>query len=275
MTMNIWDCHVHLRGGETAKEILDGMDRAGITRISLFARYPGDGVEGDGPPPLDNYRAAIEHVAELQAADPDRIYGLFWPDPRTEGILDLVQYALMDKGLRGIKMIPNHWSPCDEALFPLYAKMQELGKPIQFHSGILYGFADSSRFCRPVLYEALVRFPGLRFSLAHISWPWVDECIAVFGRFRAAAHYQTDDCQMWVDTCRGTPDAWRLEALQKAVPFCGTQRLMYGTDCTGGGIGDSAPEHIKKDLDILRGVMGLSEAQIEQFFWGAAAAMYA
>ncbi len=272
--MNIWDCHVHLRGGETAEEILRGMDAAGITRICLFARYPGEGAVGDGPPPSSNYQPAIDEVAAIQAVDPDRIFALFWPDPRSEGVLDWLEYALVDKGLRGIKMIPNHWEPCEEAIFPVYEKMQALGKPIQFHSGILYGFADSSRFCRPVLYEALVKFPSLRFSLAHISWPWVDECIAVFGRFRSAVRYKTDDCRMWVDTCRGTPDSWRLEALQKAVPFCSTKRLMYGTDCIGSGIGATAPEHIKKDLDLLRNVMGLSEQQIEEFFWGAAAAMY-
>lgn len=272
--MKIWDCHVHMRGGETADEILRGMDAAGITRICLFAPYPGRDIEGYGPPPAEAYRPAIEEVAAIQAVDPDRIYGLFWPDPRSEGILDLIEYALLDKGLRGLKMIPNHWSPCDELLFPLYEKMQAIGKPIQFHSGILYGFGDSSRFCQPVLYEALVNFPGVRFSLAHISWPWVDECLAVFGRFRAAVRYQTADCQMWIDTCRGTPDAWRLEALRKAVPFCGTQRLMYGTDCTAGSIAGNAPWHIRKDTDILVNEMGLSEGQVQEFFWGAAEALY-
>jgi len=272
--MKIWDCHVHSLGGETADETLKAMDAAGITRINLFARYPGDSTDECLPPPRESYRPTIDHVASLQAAAPDRIYGLAWIDPRSEGALEEVEYALVDKGLRGIKMIPNHYEPCDELCFPIYEKVQELGKVIQFHSGILYGFGDSSRFCRPVLYEALVHFPTLKFSLAHISWPWMDECIAVWGRFRAASGYGKRPNQMWIDTCRGTPDAWRLEAFRKVIPFCGTSQVMYGTDTTPGQMGATAPEHIRKDRDILKNEIGISDAQLEEFFWGAAEARY-
>jgi predicted TIM-barrel fold metal-dependent hydrolase len=82
-------------------------------------------------------------------------------------------------------MIPDHWYPYDEFMYPIYEKAEKLGVPIIFHSGILFGFKDSSRFCRPVNYEVLLNFPDLKFALAHISWPWVDECIALWGRFRS------------------------------------------------------------------------------------------
>ncbi|MEI6503694.1 MAG: amidohydrolase family protein [Armatimonadota bacterium] len=273
--MQIWDCHVHCRGGETADDTLKAMDAAGLTRINLFARYPGN-PQGECLPPLrESYRETIEHVAALQDAAPDRIYGLFWPDPRSEGVLEDIEYALVDRGLRGLKMIPNHWSPCDEFMFPIYEKVQELGKVIQFHSGILYGFGDSSRFCRPVLYEALLHFPNLKFSLAHIGWPWVDECIATWGHFRSASGYGKKLNQMWIDCSRGTPDAWRLEAMRKVIPFCGTGQVMYGTDATPGSLAQYAPEHIRKDRDILTNEIGVSGEQLEQFFWGAAEALFA
>lgn len=271
--MRIWDCHCHARGDEKGEDVLRCMDKAGVDRINLFSRYPGEKQNGEFS--REDVRRSAEHVAKVQAADPDRIFGLLWAEPRAPGITEEIEYALGDLGLHGIKMIPDHWSPCDELLFPVYEKMQALGKPIQFHSGILYGFGDSSRFCRPVLYEALVNFPGLRFSLAHISWPWVDECIAVFGRFRAAAGYKTPDCRMWVDTCRGTPDAWREEALRKAIPFCGMERLMFGVDTNPEHLPDNAPIHIRKDVDLLRNVIGVSEQQMEMFFWGACEAFYA
>ncbi len=262
--MQVWDCHCHCRGGETADEVLRALDAAGITRVTLFARYPG----GEGADRAE-MRATIDHVAALQAADPDRIWGMVWANPRIEGVVEEIDYGLVEKGLHGVKMIPDHWSAGDPMLFPIYEKMQELGKPIQFHSGILYGFGDSSRFCQPVLYEPLLHFPKLRFSLAHISWPWVDECIAVFGRFRAASGYKTEQCQMWIDTCRGTPDAWREDALRKAIPFCGMPRLMFGVDGTPGNLAQAGAEHIRKDIALLRNVIGVSEEQMETFFWGA------
>ena len=269
--MRIWDCHCHARGNETGDQVLRWMDLAKVDRINLFSYYP---VPAGGLFRQEDMRASIDHVASVQAADPDRIFGLIWADPRTPGMVDEIEYGIVESGLRGVKMIPDHWAPTDDLLFPIYEKMQALKKPIQFHSGILYGFGDSSRFCRPVLYEALVHFPELRFSLAHISWPWVDECIAVFGRFRAAAGYNPDRIQMWIDTCRGTPDAWREEALRKAVPFCGMEHVMFGVDCSPEGLPQNAPVHFAKDMAILRDLMGLTEEQIEMFFWGACEAFY-
>jgi predicted TIM-barrel fold metal-dependent hydrolase len=273
--MQIWDCHVHCHDGtETAEQVLREMDKAGITRVSLFSYFPGNVRELCPPPSRSQFRSAIDHVAAIQAAAPDRIHGLCWADPRTDGVVEEIEYALADRGLHGVKMIPNHWSASDEFMYPLYEKLRELNKPIHFHSGILYAFGDSSRFCRPVLYEALINFPGLRFAMAHISWPWVDECIALFGHFNSVAHTRRTNCQMWIDCSRGTPDVWRLDALRKAVPFCGTGRLMYGTDCYAGSIGAAAPTSVRKDTELLQGVLGLSSEQVQQFFWGAAESLF-
>lgn len=273
--MNIWDCHVHsYEGNETPDEVLKAMDAGGVTRLTLMSQHPGPIRDMCPTPPSADFRVAINHVAGVQASDPERIYGLFWCDPRSDDILDLIDYALVDRGLRGLKMIPNHWSPSDEFMFPLYEKMRDMGKPIHFHSGILYAFGDSSRFCKPVLYEALINFPGLRFALAHISWPWTDECLAVFGHFNSAAHHLQVPNGMWIDTCRGTPDAWRTDALQKAVSFCGTSRLMYGSDTYPAHLASGGATMISKDLDLLRKVIGVSEQQLEDFFWNSAAALY-
>ncbi|MEN6302970.1 MAG: amidohydrolase family protein [Armatimonadia bacterium] len=272
--MQTWDCHVHTYNGtETADDILRAMDAAGLTRISFFSQHPGNIRELLPPPSAAEFRAAIDSAAAIQAADPDRIYALFWADPRTEGILDLVEYALVERGLHGVKMIPNHWYASDEFLYPLYEKMEAVGKPIHFHSGILYAFGDSSRFCRPVFYEALINFPRLKFAMAHISWPWTDECLALFGHFRSVAGTRQQGSRMWIDCSRGTPDIWRTDALHKATTFCGAGRLMYGTDASGSLLGRSAPPMIQKDVDLLN-ELGLSDEDIHQFFWGAAEALF-
>jgi predicted TIM-barrel fold metal-dependent hydrolase len=250
------------------------MDAAGITRVSLFSQHPGPIRQLCPPPSAADFRTAIDHAASLQAADPDRIFGLFWADPRTDGILDLIDYALVDRELHGVKMIPNHWAACDDFMAPIYEKMCQLGKPLHFHSGILYAFGDSSRFCRPVLYETLINYPGLKFALAHIGWPWTDECLAVFGHSRSLAGTRGDSSGMWIDTCRGTPDAWREDALRKAVIFAGCTRLMYGTDTYPSGLATTAPVHIRKDTDLLRNEIGVSEQQLEDFFWNAAEQFY-
>lgn len=273
--MDIWDCHVHCMGGETADEVRRQMDAGGVTRVTLLSEFPADFRQECPPMTRGAMHAAAQHIIELQRADPERIYGLFWADPLSEGILEEIEWALGDGGLHGVKLIPNHWSPGDEFMFPIYEKVRELGKLVSAHAGILYAFGASSAYCRPVLYEGLLNVPGLKFALAHIGWPWTDECLAVFGHFNSAASYAGRENGMWIDTCRGTPDAWRLEALQKAVSFCGTGRMMFGTDATVDRLGQLAPQHLAHDLELLGDVIGVIEAQQQEFLWGAAAAFHA
>jgi predicted TIM-barrel fold metal-dependent hydrolase len=257
----IIDCHVHSAIGDDPQAILQGMDAAGIDKIVLFSAPPLQ--EGRAPIPT---REASLDLARIAAQALDRIIPFTWVEPTLPDAVDELDYAVHELGFRGVKMIPNHWSPTDEAVFPVYEKIQELGLPVICHSGILFGNQDSSRFCRPVLYEAFIHFPGIRFALAHIGWPWVDECLAVAGRFRYEAQRTGTPCQMWVDTCPGTPPIWRPEALQKAFAYLGDEMLLWGSDATGSRIA-RAGETLATDRRILRSILG-ANAEAERRWFG-------
>ncbi|MEM2939607.1 MAG: amidohydrolase family protein, partial [Candidatus Bathyarchaeia archaeon] len=135
-----------------------------------------------------------------------------------------------------------------------------------FHSGILFGFKDSSRFCRPVNYEILLNFPNLKFALAHISWPWVDECIALWGRFRAALgeiEGGGKEIQMFVDITPGTPLIYRKNSLQKLIAYGAEEFMLFGTDCVANGLG-YGKQHIERDIIILRQMIGVSSETISK-----------
>jgi predicted TIM-barrel fold metal-dependent hydrolase len=233
------------------------MDRAGIDRICLFAPYGGESDEAQ--------RASTDFMAKVAKADPERIIGFAWIEPRLSGAPDETQRAIADCGLKGVKMIPHHWYPYDEAIFPVYEKVQELGVPIIFHAGILFGFMDSSRFCRPVHFEALLHFPGIKFALAHIGWPWTDECIATAGRFRAALRRrETTQHQMYIDITRGTPPAWRADALRKALEYLGDDLLIYGSDCSRPTEPQALLEKLNADLKLFSEELHLSAATQEK-----------
>ena len=151
------------------------------------------------------------------------------------------------------------WKPGYISVFPVYEKIGELGVPIIFHSGILFFPGDGSRFCRPVFFEALLDFPSVRFALAHIGWPWVDECLAVYGRFRSAASLSGEPMQMWIDTTPGTPPAWRVDALRKAFAYAGDEHILWGSDASGGTLGTHAAETLAGDRRILSAQLGLSD----------------
>lgn len=115
----------------------------------------------------------------------------------------------------------------------MYKAIAELDKPILFHSGILWDGAFSSIYNRPAGFEVLLGIKGLRFALAHISWPWYDECIAVYGKFLHARRggYGVS-CEMFIDVTPGTPSIYRKDALTKLLKtgYPVENNILFGSD---------------------------------------------
>ncbi|MEM4501503.1 MAG: amidohydrolase family protein [Thermofilaceae archaeon] len=271
--MKVLDCHVHATGGETSEELVREMDRYGIDAIVLFSPYPGvcrDEYRGAFEYSSSMQRASAEHVAKLQREHPDRIIGFLWLEPRLAEALEILEWAICSLELRGVKMIPYHWYPYDEKLLRIYEKIEELRVPIIFHSGILFGFEDSSRYCRPVNYEVLINFPRLKFALAHVSWPWIDECIALWGRFRYSAERTGRDVQMFIDATPGTPQAYRREAFAKLMAYGAHAHVMSGSDSTARNLAYSASVR-ERDVRMLREELGMPDSVIEAYLYSNAA----
>ena len=283
--MLIIDCHVHSSGFETIDEILKGMDKAGVDKAVIFSPYPGRIREKGGIFPKakagvtrhlefsysdvtsEKQRKSVEFVARLQKEAPDRIIAFMWLEPRLKDAIEILEWAVSSKEIKGVKMIPDHWYPYDEFMYPIYRKLEELNVPVLFHSGILFGFKDSSRFCRPVNYEVLLSFPDLRFALAHVSWPWVDECIALWGRLRAFVRREfegeREDVQMYIDITPGTPLIYRQSTLQKLIAYGAEDYIIFGTDCRAGNM-ERARLHIGRDASILRQVVGVPNETVNK-----------
>jgi hypothetical protein len=97
--------------------------------------------------------------------------------------------------------------------------------------------------------------PGLRFALAHIAWPWVDECIAVYGKVESARRRRSDlDVELFIDTTPGTPPIYRQEALTKlfTVGYDVAHNVFFGSDNHAGTYdADYARDWIARDRAIL------------------------
>ena len=259
--MRIVDCHVHQRDQADADGVLRDMDANDVDRICVCS--PPERVS------LPKTRENLLITKKLFDAAPERIGGLAWIEPTLPGARGLAREALEELGFAGIKIIPDHWYAYERRLEPFWETMHELRASILFHTGILYANDDGSRFCRPLWLEKLLHYPNIRFAMAHISWPWCEECLAVMGRMRAAAGYGKARWQSYVDITRGTPAHIREQALANTVSFCGPERVLFGTDSrVPAGLGKQA-EHIALDLAIFR-KLGLDEAQIERIMSGTA-----
>jgi predicted TIM-barrel fold metal-dependent hydrolase len=255
----IVDAHVHTRGHEKAENILRAMDRVGITRACLLS-----------PPKLEDSGAQRESLAwmrDLTAAAPDRLLGYFWLNPLLPDADRLIQEAAATPGIRAFKLMADHWYPHDDSLESALAAIERTGKPILFHSGVLWSHMDSSRYCRPAEFEVMLEYPSVRFTLAHMAWPWIDECFAVADRMRHGIRELTGGpSTMYVDLSPGTPMAVREEALRRAVLLGDTDRLLFGSDDTDPEKLDKAAEILAFDREMLGMEIELPDKTMDRIF---------
>jgi predicted TIM-barrel fold metal-dependent hydrolase len=260
--MRIVDCHVHVAGEADAASLLRQMDANGVERVLLISAAERRC--------LRQTRLNLLQTKRLVDVAPDRISGLARLEPTIPGMAGLAEEALCEMGYSGIKIIPDHWFPHEERLEPFWEKMNGLRAAILFHTGILYGFEDGSRFCRPLYLEKLLHYPRVRFAMAHISWPWCEECLAVMGRMRAGA--KDDGERAWqshIDLTPGTPAHIRKQAIANAVSFCGPERLLFGSDDTLPGDLSWQKKIVQSDLRLLDEI-GLDAGQKQRIMAGTA-----
>jgi predicted TIM-barrel fold metal-dependent hydrolase len=131
-----------------------------------------------------------EQIADEAAAHADVLIPFGSVDP-TKGA-DAVRRArslVTEHGVCGFKFHPSlqGFAPNDAAHYPLYAAIEELGVPALFHTGqtgigagVRAGGGIRLKYSNPMLVDDVaVDFPDLRIILAHPSFPWQDEALAV------------------------------------------------------------------------------------------------
>ena len=97
-----------------------------------------------------------------------------------------------------------------------FAAIAETGLPIHFHTGILFDHYASSEFVRPIAYECLLNIKNIRFALAHVGNPWVDEYILLYAKFQAAMNNVPGErkLRMFIDLTPGVTRLRRKDMLR-------------------------------------------------------------
>ena len=135
-------------------------------------------------------RIANEEVAASCAEHADVLIPFASVDPwkGAAGVRE-ARRLVEEHGVRGFKFHPSMqgFSPDDRMAYPLYAAIEELGVPALFHTGqtgigagVPGGGGIRLKYSNPMLVDDVaVDFPELRIILAHPSFPWQDEALAV------------------------------------------------------------------------------------------------
>ena len=226
-----YDSHIHvMRGAPAPQKFRAALTRAGIAGGCVFSTRP-DGWDMNTFP-LPDPEKAMDDVIAWCSASPT-LYPFYWIDPGRADALELVDRAL-EKGIYGFKVIRSDAPPCAGRALEVYRRIAAAGKPLTFHSGILWDGCASSDNFRPAKWEPLLDVPHLRFALAHVSWPWTDECIAVYGKMLNAMVRRGENVpEMFIDTTPGTPKIYRHEVLSRlfGVGYDVKDHVQFGADC--------------------------------------------
>jgi predicted TIM-barrel fold metal-dependent hydrolase len=144
-----------------------------------------DDEAGLGRQPVPN-----EEVAEVAARNPDVLIPFASIDPwKGKAGVAAARRLIGEHGVRGFKFHPNtqaFW-PNDRQFYPLYEVIAEAGLIALFHSGttgigagLPGGGGVKLKYSNPMCVDDVAAdFPELDIVLAHPSFPWQEEALAI------------------------------------------------------------------------------------------------
>lgn len=224
-----FDGHIHIGdGSQDIADFISKLDKAGMDGGILISLAP------PSFPYINKSYTPDERLRNLKYWTESKpgLYPVYWIDPLEKNAFEQVDKAA-EAGVNGFKVICNHFFCGEEKPMSVFRKIAEKNLPVMFHSGILWDGQNSSKYNRPENFEALIEIDKLKFSLAHVSWPWCDDCIAVYGKFLNSYAVRPDfSAEMFIDLTPGTPHIYRKEVLTKlyTIGYDVENNVFFGSD---------------------------------------------
>lgn len=239
----IVDCHTHV--WESPQQLGKGWGPGLFVRHRCLA--PIDPSKGDLDASAQRHRVASEpvdrsfvlgfksrylgseiptdFVAAYVRQQPDRLIGFAGIDPtnRSEAMEDLHQ-AREEPGIKGITVSPaaQDFHPANSGAMEVFAEAARLSMPVILHDGVLNSSATKLEFARPVLLDEVARdLPDLKLIVAHMGYPWIEECIVLLGRH----------ANVYADISALIHRPWQAyNALLTACQYGVMHKLLFGSD---------------------------------------------
>ncbi|MBO5199251.1 MAG: amidohydrolase family protein [Lachnospiraceae bacterium] len=225
-----YDAHMHLWTANASPDnLMKALEKAGMNG-GIVLSMPSEqyaGLGGGAP-----YEERLADVLRFTRKYPDRLYPILWVHPDEEEILAKIEDAA-GRGIMGFKLICNSYYIYEDKSMRLLEQIAKTGRPVVCHSGILWDGQVSSAYNKPINWEHCFEISGLRFALAHCSWPWYDECIALYGKFLDTYSKRPElSAEMFLDITPGTPVPYRRDLLTKlhTVGYDVKHNILFGTD---------------------------------------------
>jgi predicted TIM-barrel fold metal-dependent hydrolase len=222
-----------LMSASTAHFATAGPRKPTVSEIAAYYRdrnmaavvFTVDAETATGRAPVPN-----DEVAVACAANADVLIPFASLDPwKGRAAVRQVRRLVDEFGVRGFKFHPSlqAFHPHDRMAYPLYAAIEELGQVALFHSGqtgigagVRGGGGIRLKYANPLsLDDVAADFPDLKIVIAHPSFPWQDEALAV------AAHKPL----VHIDLSGWSPKYFPPQLVQYANSLI-KEKVLFGSD---------------------------------------------
>jgi hypothetical protein len=196
--------------------------------------------------PKEPRKISNEEIAELahKNADVAIPFASVNPHRGAEGVA-MAKRLIKDYGVRGFKFHPSvqDFFPNDRMAYPLYEVIAEAKLPALFHTGqtgvgagTRGGAGIRLKYSNPMLLDDVaVDFPDMPIVLAHPSFPWQEEALAV----------ATHKPQVYIDLSGWSPKYFPPILVQYANTLL-KDKILFGSDYPV-----MSPERWMADFDKL------------------------
>jgi uncharacterized protein len=200
----------------------------------------------DSESEIGHWRINNEEIAEVAAENNDVLIPFASIDP-AKGKMGAreARRLIQDFGVRGFKFHPSAqgFYPNDPKAYVLYEAIAEAKLPALFHSGqtgvgarMRGGMGIRLKYSNPMfLDDVAVDFPDMPIVIAHPSFPWQDEALAV----------ATHKPNVYIDLSGWSPKYFPTNLVQYANTLL-KDRVMFGSDFPA-----LTPERWIADFDTL------------------------
>ena len=275
----IFDTHVHIDkyAVPEPERLLRSMDEHHIDKVALLAEDPEYTMEKDLGKCREYNEARLQRLKEWCDHSDGRLVPIYYINPVERDAIQQAEKAV-DAGCAGFKVICETHYPGDERALPVYQRIADMGKSILFHSGILWDWGDNGNYNRPCNWECMMNVENIKFALAHISWPWTDECLSVYGKFTMMWDHPSYRNQvMHIDLTPGTPLCYRQDVLNTIhdTAYWGIEnRMLFGSDAfTSTFDGAFIANWARNDTDMLLKA-GYDQATVDKVLYDNAMAFW-
>jgi uncharacterized protein len=207
-----------------------GMDLPGLAAFYRERRMAAVAFTIDTLGEPSEHAPTNEEIGEVAAEHPDVIIPFGSVHPlRGKGGAAIARRLIESYGMRGFKFHPSvqECYPNDRTAYPIYEVLAEHGLPALFHTGqngvgagTKGGGGIRLKYSNPMfLDDVAVDFPEMPIVMAHPSFPWQDEALAI----------ATHKAQVYIDLSGWSPKYWPPQLVQYANTLL-KEKVLFGTD---------------------------------------------